>query len=167
MESSVPLGGDSRYLSASTGLGGRSVRLIHTHTAQGTDSSLCMSFCHLGVISVKDSSHFWLIFFNITFQSIGSLSCSHLFCAKEPVFGFPLQKMGRGGRESSGRCCYCPCVPFVAAILVIEFVYAIVGIVWLTQYYASCNDLTAKSVTLGTYGERGLCVCRHPLASES
>ncbi|NXF41483.1 DGLA lipase, partial [Nyctibius bracteatus] len=37
------------------------------------------------------------------------------------------------------------------AILVIEFVYAIVGIVWLTQYYASCNDLTAKSVTLGTY----------------
>ncbi|KAM6115418.1 diacylglycerol lipase-alpha [Pterocles gutturalis] len=35
------------------------------------------------------------------------------------------------------------------AILVIEFVYAIVGIVWLTQYYASCNDVTAKSVTLG------------------
>ncbi|NXQ88745.1 DGLA lipase, partial [Nyctibius grandis] len=35
------------------------------------------------------------------------------------------------------------------AILGIEFVYAIVGIVWLTQYYASCNDLTAKSVTLG------------------
>ncbi|XP_061856568.1 diacylglycerol lipase-alpha isoform X1 [Colius striatus] len=35
------------------------------------------------------------------------------------------------------------------AILVIEFVYAIVGIVWLTQYYTSCNDLTAKSVTLG------------------
>ncbi|KFQ90879.1 Sn1-specific diacylglycerol lipase alpha, partial [Nipponia nippon] len=35
------------------------------------------------------------------------------------------------------------------AILVIEFVYAIVGIVWLTQYYASCNDITAKSVTLG------------------
>ncbi|XP_075784579.1 diacylglycerol lipase-alpha isoform X2 [Pelodiscus sinensis] len=35
------------------------------------------------------------------------------------------------------------------AILVIEFVYAIVGIVWLTQYYSSCNDLTAKSVTLG------------------
>ncbi|NXW83168.1 DGLA lipase, partial [Alopecoenas beccarii] len=44
------------------------------------------------------------------------------------------------------------------AILVIEFVYAIVGIVWLTQYYASCNDLTAKSVTLGTYWERGF-VC--------
>ncbi|NWH76561.1 DGLA lipase, partial [Piaya cayana] len=37
------------------------------------------------------------------------------------------------------------------AILVIEFVYAIVGIVWLTQYYSSCNDITAKSVTLGTY----------------
>ncbi|NWV10042.1 DGLA lipase, partial [Ptilonorhynchus violaceus] len=36
------------------------------------------------------------------------------------------------------------------AILVIEFVYAIVGIVWLTQYYTSCNDITAKSVTLGT-----------------
>lgn len=35
------------------------------------------------------------------------------------------------------------------AILVIEFVYAIVGIVWLTQYYSSCNDVTAKSVTLG------------------
>uniref|UniRef100_A0A8P0PQT8 Diacylglycerol lipase-alpha n=1 Tax=Canis lupus familiaris TaxID=9615 RepID=A0A8P0PQT8_CANLF len=35
------------------------------------------------------------------------------------------------------------------AILVIEFIYAIVGIVWLTQYYTSCNDLTAKNVTLG------------------
>ncbi|KAK2100364.1 hypothetical protein P7K49_021712 [Saguinus oedipus] len=34
------------------------------------------------------------------------------------------------------------------AILVIEFIYAIVGIVWLTQYYNSCNDLTAKNVTL-------------------
>lgn len=40
-----------------------------------------------------------------------------------------------------------PCLP---AILVIEFIYAIVGIVWLTQYYTSCNDLTAKNVTLGT-----------------
>lgn len=38
---------------------------------------------------------------------------------------------------------------FFPAILVIEFVYAIVGIVWLTQYYTSCNDITAKSVTLG------------------
>ncbi|CAO2584675.1 Diacylglycerol lipase-alpha [Lemmus lemmus] len=35
------------------------------------------------------------------------------------------------------------------AILVIELIYAIVGIVWLTQYYTSCNDLTAKNVTLG------------------
>ncbi|NXC35454.1 DGLA lipase, partial [Campylorhamphus procurvoides] len=35
------------------------------------------------------------------------------------------------------------------AILVIEFVYAIVGIVWLSQSYTACNDLTAKSVTLG------------------
>ncbi|NXW06200.1 DGLA lipase, partial [Fregetta grallaria] len=43
------------------------------------------------------------------------------------------------------------------AILVIEFVYAIVGIVWLTQYYTSCNDITAKSVTLGMYSECGLC----------
>ncbi|NWW55307.1 DGLA lipase, partial [Pedionomus torquatus] len=45
------------------------------------------------------------------------------------------------------------------AILVIEFVYAIVGIVWLTQYYASCNDITAKSVTLGTCLEGGMVVC--------
>ncbi|NXP59318.1 DGLA lipase, partial [Chloropsis cyanopogon] len=44
------------------------------------------------------------------------------------------------------------------AILVIEFVYAIVGIVWLTQYYTSCNDITAKSVTLGTELER-MVVC--------
>ncbi|NXA55282.1 DGLA lipase, partial [Nothocercus julius] len=42
------------------------------------------------------------------------------------------------------------------AILVIEFVYAIVGIIWLTQYYASCNDVTAKSVTLGMYLEGGV-----------
>lgn len=33
----------------------------------------------------------------------------------------------------------------------IEFIYAIVGIVWLTQYYTSCNDLTAKNVTLGMH----------------
>ncbi|XP_043915436.1 diacylglycerol lipase-alpha isoform X1 [Protopterus annectens] len=35
------------------------------------------------------------------------------------------------------------------AILIIEFVYAIVGIVWLIEYYSSCNDSTAKNVTLG------------------
>ncbi|XP_044537943.1 diacylglycerol lipase-alpha [Gracilinanus agilis] len=35
------------------------------------------------------------------------------------------------------------------AILLIEFIYAIVGIVWLTHYYNSCNDVTAKNVTLG------------------
>lgn len=45
---------------------------------------------------------------------------------------------------------------FFPAILVIEFVYAIVGIVWLTQYYTSCNDITAKSVTLGMELECGL-----------
>lgn len=37
----------------------------------------------------------------------------------------------------------------------IEFIYAIVGIVWLTQYYTSCNDLTAKNVTLGMSASRG------------
>lgn len=42
-------------------------------------------------------------------------------------------------------------LPLLAAILVIEFIYAIVGIVWLTQYYTSCNDLTAKNVTLGMH----------------
>lgn len=52
--------------------------------------------------------------------------------------------MGGPGRGSCSRACC------LAAILVIEFIYAIVGIVWLTQYYTSCNDLTAKNVTLGT-----------------
>lgn len=37
----------------------------------------------------------------------------------------------------------------------IEFIYAIVGIVWLTQYYTSCNDLTAKNVTLGASAAPG------------
>lgn len=37
----------------------------------------------------------------------------------------------------------------------IEFIYAIVGIVWLTQYYTSCNDLTAKNVTLGMSASPG------------
>lgn len=44
----------------------------------------------------------------------------------------------------------------LAAILVIEFIYAIVGIVWLTQYYTSCNDLTAKNVTLGMSASPGV-----------
>ncbi|XP_069755150.1 diacylglycerol lipase-alpha isoform X1 [Narcine bancroftii] len=35
------------------------------------------------------------------------------------------------------------------AIVLIEFAYAIIGIVWLAQYYHSCNDTTAKNVTLG------------------
>ena len=43
----------------------------------------------------------------------------------------------------------------LTAILVIEFIYAIVGIVWLTQYYTSCNDLTAKNVTLGMSASGG------------
>ncbi|XP_015425296.1 PREDICTED: sn1-specific diacylglycerol lipase alpha [Myotis davidii] len=42
------------------------------------------------------------------------------------------------------------------AILVIEFIYAIVGIVWLTQYYTSCNDLTAKNGEF-SFRESGSC----------
>lgn len=48
-----------------------------------------------------------------------------------------------------------PAPALLAAILVIEFIYAIVGIVWLTQYYTSCNDLTAKNVTLGMSASPG------------
>lgn len=48
-------------------------------------------------------------------------------------------------------CSFTQSLPLLAAILVIEFIYAIVGIVWLTQYYTSCNDLTAKNVTLGMH----------------
>ncbi|XP_058859043.1 diacylglycerol lipase-alpha isoform X2 [Acipenser ruthenus] len=35
------------------------------------------------------------------------------------------------------------------AILLVELVYAIVGIGWLVQYYGPCDDVTAKNVTLG------------------
>ncbi|XP_028812317.1 sn1-specific diacylglycerol lipase alpha isoform X2 [Denticeps clupeoides] len=35
------------------------------------------------------------------------------------------------------------------AILLVELVYAVVGIVWLLQYYQPCNDVTAKNLALG------------------
>uniref|UniRef100_A0A8C5AZE1 sn-1-specific diacylglycerol lipase n=1 Tax=Gadus morhua TaxID=8049 RepID=A0A8C5AZE1_GADMO len=35
------------------------------------------------------------------------------------------------------------------AILVVELVYAVVGIAWLVQYYQPCSDVTAKNVALG------------------
>ncbi|XP_052416642.1 diacylglycerol lipase-alpha isoform X2 [Carassius gibelio] len=35
------------------------------------------------------------------------------------------------------------------AILLVELVYAVVGIVWLVQYYQPCPDITAKNLTLG------------------
>ncbi|KAG7473965.1 hypothetical protein MATL_G00101460 [Megalops atlanticus] len=35
------------------------------------------------------------------------------------------------------------------AILLVELVYAVVGIAWLVQYYQPCSDVTAKNVTLG------------------
>ncbi|XP_061078415.1 diacylglycerol lipase-alpha-like isoform X2 [Conger conger] len=35
------------------------------------------------------------------------------------------------------------------AILLVELVYAVVGIVWLWQYYQPCSDVMAKNLTLG------------------
>ncbi|KAI1890097.1 hypothetical protein AGOR_G00169710 [Albula goreensis] len=35
------------------------------------------------------------------------------------------------------------------AILVVELVYAVVGIAWLVRYYQPCSDITAKNLTLG------------------
>ncbi|CAM9729787.1 unnamed protein product [Lampetra planeri] len=35
------------------------------------------------------------------------------------------------------------------AILVVEFVYSIVGVVWILTYYFSCDDTVARSVTAG------------------
>ncbi|XP_077084110.1 diacylglycerol lipase-alpha isoform X3 [Siphateles boraxobius] len=35
------------------------------------------------------------------------------------------------------------------AILLVELVYAVVGIVWLVQYYRPCSDITAKNLALG------------------
>ncbi|XP_059383078.1 diacylglycerol lipase-alpha-like isoform X2 [Carassius carassius] len=35
------------------------------------------------------------------------------------------------------------------AILLVELVYAVVGIFWLVQYYQPCPDITAKNLTLG------------------
>ncbi|MBN3294967.1 DGLA lipase, partial [Amia calva] len=35
------------------------------------------------------------------------------------------------------------------AILLVELVYAVVGIAWLVQYYHPCADTTAKNITLG------------------
>ncbi|XP_062404852.1 diacylglycerol lipase-alpha isoform X1 [Sardina pilchardus] len=35
------------------------------------------------------------------------------------------------------------------AILLVELVYAVVGIAWLVQYYQPCSDVTAKNLTLG------------------
>ena len=106
---------------------------------------------------------------------MGTQSCGHLFCAtvllKNLSLGFLSRRRGEVVPIPQGDAATLCCVPFVSAILVIEFVYAIVGIVWLTQYYTSCNDITAKSVTLGMYLARGLCtfLClhRHPLALES
>ncbi|XP_035274433.1 sn1-specific diacylglycerol lipase alpha [Anguilla anguilla] len=35
------------------------------------------------------------------------------------------------------------------AILLVELVYAVVGIVWLVRFYQPCSDITAKNLTLG------------------
>lgn len=35
------------------------------------------------------------------------------------------------------------------AILLVELVYAVVGISWLVQYYQPCSDVTAKNLALG------------------
>ncbi|KAL6113034.1 dagla [Pungitius sinensis] len=35
------------------------------------------------------------------------------------------------------------------AILLVELVYAVVGIAWLVQYYQPCSDVTAKNLALG------------------
>lgn len=61
----------------------------------------------------------------------------------------------RGPSQRQSAAVFQPASALLTAILVIEFIYAIVGIVWLTQYYTSCNDLTAKNVTLGMSASPG------------
>lgn len=41
-----------------------------------------------------------------------------------------------------------------AAILLVELVYAVVGIAWLVQYYQPCSDVTAKNLALGEWEEQ-------------
>lgn len=40
------------------------------------------------------------------------------------------------------------------AILLVELVYAVVGIAWLVQYYQPCSDVTAKNLALGEREDR-------------
>lgn len=40
---------------------------------------------------------------------------------------------------------------FSPAILLVELVYAVVGIAWLVQYYKPCSDVTAKNLALGEW----------------
>lgn len=40
-------------------------------------------------------------------------------------------------------------IPLHPAILLVEMVYAVVGIAWLVQYYQPCSDVTAKNLALG------------------
>lgn len=67
--------------------------------------------------------------------------------------------IGRNSFSFQGKLCmslYCLDVshPFFSfclrqAILLVELVYAVVGIAWLVQYYQPCSDVTAKNLALG------------------
>lgn len=67
--------------------------------------------------------------------------------------------IGRNSFSFQGKLCmslYCLDVshPFSSfclrqAILLVELVYAVVGIAWLVQYYQPCSDVTAKNLALG------------------
>lgn len=43
------------------------------------------------------------------------------------------------------------CLFLSPAILLVELVYAVVGIAWLVQYYQPCSDVTAKNLALGEW----------------
>lgn len=140
----IPAGSESLC----SGVGGRSGSLIHTcDTTNGTDLSAIPIF-------QSPLEHVTLLAYLLTYP------------LPKRFYTYSLGENGERSSSLGRRLLLSMLFPFFPAILVIEFVYAIVGIVWLTQYYTSCNDITAKSVTLGTELECGLgafrCIGGHP-----
>ncbi|KAI9514087.1 hypothetical protein NQZ68_036148 [Dissostichus eleginoides] len=87
------------------------------------------------------------------------LHCIWLVVLSVVLFGLPygseqscsvtLVDHGRGYLGILVSCLICESAIMWLTILLVELVYAVVGIAWLVQYYQPCSDVTAKNLALG------------------
>ncbi len=114
------------------------------HTAQGSCAVRPLYTARWGTLTVLSEDLFWNRIASCCLWELEEVVV-RITCGSKLGFEHCLHWLGRyWSLFSLLSLCLSP-----SAILLVELVYAVVGIAWLVQYYQPCSDVTAKNLALG------------------